>query len=170
MTFEIITEKNYNNVATIYEQGIATGNATFQKNSLTWEDWDKCHNKFCRIVGIENNEIVGWAALTPVSNRNVYKGVAEVSVYVATNHRGKGFGKKLLEELILLSEQNELWTLQAGIFPENSASIKLHEYCGFRIIGIREKIGKMNDVWRDNLFLERRSKTIVVDNKKYLIK
>jgi phosphinothricin acetyltransferase len=111
-------------------------------------------------VAVENKEVLGWAALTPVSGRCVYAGVAEVSVYVAEKARGKGVGKKLLAALVTESEKHELWTLQAGIFPENEASIQLHIKSGFRMIGTRERIGKMNGEWRDTALLERRSKLI----------
>jgi L-amino acid N-acyltransferase YncA len=147
-------------VKRIYEEGIATGNATFQTSAPSWEEWNKDHLTTARFIAVDNHEILGWAALTPVSGRCVYAGVAEVSVYVAALARSKGVGKKLLEALINASEQNNLWTLQAGIFPENTASIKLHEANGFRIIGTREKIGKMNGVWRDTVLLERRSKVV----------
>ncbi len=154
---------DYEQVAQIYQQGIATGNATFQQDIPTWEDWDESHLKNCRTVGIMDNKVVGWAALTAVSSRCVYAGVAEVSVYVATNYRGLKIGTKLLEYLIEESEASNIWTLQAGIFPENIASIKIHEQLGFRIVGKREKIGKMNGKWRDTLLLERRSVKIGVE-------
>ena len=154
---------DYEQVAQIYQEGIATGNATFQQDIPTWKDWDESHLKNCRTVGILDNKIVGWAALTPVSSRCVYAGVAEVSVYVATNYRGLKIGTKLLEYLIEESEVSNIWTLQAGIFPENIASIKMHEQLGFRIVGIREKIGKMNGKWRDTFLLERRSKKIGIE-------
>ena len=154
---------DYEQVAQIYRQGIATGNATFQQDIPTWEDWDESHLKNCRTVGIMDNKIVGWAALTAVSSRCVYAGVAEVSVYVANNYRGLKIGTKLLEYLIEESEASNIWTLQAGIFPENIASIKIHELLGFRIVGKREKIGKMNGKWRDTFLLERRSVKIGVE-------
>jgi len=154
---------DYEQVAQIYQQGIATGNATFQQDIPTWEDWDESHLKSCRTVGIMDNKIVGWAALTAVSSRCVYAGVAELRVYVATNYRGLKIGTKLLEYLIEESEASNIWTLQAGIFPENIASIKIHEQLGFRIVGKREKIGKMNGKWRDTLLLERRSEKIGVE-------
>ena len=154
---------DYEQVAQIYQQGIDTGNATFQQDIPTWEDWDESHLKNCRTVGIMDNKVVGWAALTAVSSRCVYAGVAEVSVYVATNYRGLKIGTKLLEYQIEESEASNIWTLQAGIFPENIASIKLHEQLGFRIVGKREKIGKMNGKWRDTLLLERRSEKIGVE-------
>jgi L-amino acid N-acyltransferase YncA len=144
-------------VKNVYEEGIATGNATFATTVPEWEEWDASYVKTARLVAVENNEVLGWAALTPVSGRCVYAGVGEVSVYVAAAARGKGIGKKLLQSLIEESEKNNFWTLQAGIFPENKASVKIHEEGGFRIIGSREKIGEMGGVWRDTLLLERRS-------------
>ncbi len=157
MVFEQITEQNYPFVQSIYEEGIATENATFQTKASSWEEWNKSHSSHSRLLANVNNEYVGWAALSPVSSRCVYEGVAEVSVYVGSQHRNKGYGVMLLNKLIQASEENGIWTLQSGIFPENKSSIKIHEACGFRIIGTREKIGKMNGIWRDNLFLERRS-------------
>ncbi|MDE3143462.1 MAG: N-acetyltransferase [Bacteroidota bacterium] len=159
---QIITmlPQHWEAVKKIYEEGIATGNATFQTNAPSWKEWNESHVTNSRLVAIENDEILGWAAITAVSGRCVYAGVGEVSVYVSANARGKGVGKLLLQSLIDESEKNNFWTLQAGIFPENIPSIKIHEACGFRIIGKRERIGKMNDVWRDTLLLERRS-TIV---------
>jgi len=144
-------------VKTIYEDGIATGNASFQTSAPSWEEWNNDHIIHSRFIAVENGAVLGWAALTPVSGRCVYAGVAEVSVYVSPASQGKGVGKALLNALIESSEANGFWTLQAGIFPENKASVRLHESCGFRIIGAREKIGKMNGVWRDTLLLERRS-------------
>jgi L-amino acid N-acyltransferase YncA len=144
-------------VKTIYEQGIATGNATFQSGAPTWEEWDAAHAPLPRLVATENGTVLGWAALTPVSGRCVYAGVGEVSVYVHNRARGKGLGKQLLQQLITASEENNYWTLQAGLFPENTASLAIHHACGFRTIGTRERIGKMNGVWRDTVLLERRS-------------
>jgi phosphinothricin acetyltransferase len=135
---------HYNAVKEIYEHGIATGNATFQMEAPSWEEWDKSHLPTCRLAVVDKDEnVLGWAALTPVSGRCVYAGVAEVSVYIHPRNQGMGVGKKLLEELILQSEKNNLWTLQAGIFPENIPSLNLHEQLDFRKIGYREKIGKM---------------------------
>jgi len=150
-------------VKRIYEEGIGTGDATFQTAAPEWGEWNSSHLQTCRLIVVENDKILGWAALTPVSDRCVYAGVAEVSVYIAEAARGKGMGKQLLRALINESEQHNLWTLQAGIFPENISSIKIHEACGFRIIGKRERIGKMNGIWRDTILLERRSNTVGID-------
>lgn len=157
MTIQPMTTNHGNQVLAIYEAGIATGNATFQTASPSWEEWDQSHLKNCRLVAIENDQVLGWAALTAVSSRCVYAGVAEVSIYVAPDVQGKRIGRQLLETLILESEQNNFWTLQAGIFPENTGSLRIHELCGFRIVGRRERIGKMGNAWRDTLLLERRS-------------
>jgi L-amino acid N-acyltransferase YncA len=156
-------EMDYPAVKEIYELGIATGNATFQTEAPAWEAWDNDHLKTCRLLSTdEHGKVMGWAALTPVSGRCVYAGVAEVSVYVHPQFHGKGVGRELLEALIRESEKENVWTLQAGIFPENKASLRVHEQCGFRQVGYREKIGKMKNVWRDTVLLERRSKTIGV--------
>lgn len=144
-------------VAEIYQKGIETGNATFQTSVPNWEEWDAAHLKNGRFVAEIDGEIAGWAALTPVSGRCVYAGVAEVSVYVSPLFFRKKIGSRLLEKLVLQSEADGLWTLQAGIFPENTASLKIHESAGFRRVGFREKIGKMGGVWRDTVLLERRS-------------
>jgi phosphinothricin acetyltransferase len=160
ITISTMLPQHWEAVKTIYEQGIATGNATFQTAAPSYQSWDEAHIKTCRLVATLNNEIVGWAALSAVSSRCVYEGVAEVSVYIATNARGKNIGSMLLQELITQSEQNNFWTLQSGIFPENKASIALHEKHGFRILGYREKIGKMGNLWRDTVIMERRSKTV----------
>lgn len=150
---------HWESVKQIYAEGIASGNATFQTAIPTWIEWDEAHVKNSRLIAVEDTEVLGWAALTPVSGRCVYAGVGEVSVYVSEKTRGRGVGKKLLNALINESEKNNFWTLQAGIFPENFASIKIHEVCGFRIIGSREKIGQMNGQWRDTLLLEKRSQS-----------
>jgi len=147
-------------VREIYREGIATGNATFATDLPDWEKWNSAHLQDCRLVACKRDQVLGWAALSPVSARRVYAGVAEVSVYVAAAARGKGVGKSLLNALIQESEANGIWTLQAGIFPQNSASIALHKSCGFRKVGVRRRIGKLRDTWRDVLLLERRSTTI----------
>ena len=160
MTIRKMLPTDWDAVAKIYKEGIATGFATFETEVPQWENWDRAHTQHCRFVMTKSNEILGWAALSPVSSRCVYGGVAEVSVYVAGNARGKGVGKQLLFSLISESEKQGIWTLQAGIFPENSASIELHKKMGFRLIGVRERIGKLGDTWQDNIILERRSKKI----------
>ena len=160
-------------VREIYREGIVTGNATFETELPEWEKWDSNHRKDCRLVALEPFEkdsefviplekvtVIGWAALSPISGRLVYRGVAEVSVYVAAAARGRGVGKALLRALVGESERNEIWTLQAGIFPENTASISLHKSCGFREVGVRRRIGQLGDVWRDVLLLERRSANV----------
>ncbi len=149
-------------VRAIYLEGIATCNATFETAAPEWERWDAAHLPVCRLIAREHASALGWAALSPVSSRQVYSGVAEVSVYVAASVRGKGVGRQLLSALVEASEQENIWTLQAGIFPENHASIHLHQKCGFRIVGARERIGCLAGVWRDVVQMERRSKSVGV--------
>ena len=151
---------DWEQVRSIYLEGIATGHATFETTAPSWEKWDAGHLQIVRLVARDQSIVLGWAALSPVSSRCVYGGVAEVSVYVGKNGRGQGIGRALLESLIEESEQNGIWMLQAGVFPENMASINLHLRCGFREVGRRERIGKLNGVWRDTLLLERRSKSV----------
>ena len=161
---ESLYRSHWHEVSKIYKLGIDTGNATFETQTPTWENWDNTHVKPCRFIASLDAKIVGWAALSLVSNRCVYGGVAEVSVYVDSIYNGNGIGTKLLQKLIVESEEEGFWTLQSGIFPENGASIQLHKKLGFREIGFREKIGKMkNGLWRDNIILERRSKTIGIN-------
>ena len=160
---KLLLPEHWEMVKQIYESGIATGIATFETSTPSWEKWDLGHLRFGRFVACMNEEVVGWAALSPVSNRCVYGGVAEVSVYVGSAQRGKGVGKLLLKQLITESEENDIWTLQAGIFTDNVASVKLHESVGFRVIGYREKIGKLRDKWKDNFLLERRSKIVGIE-------
>jgi L-amino acid N-acyltransferase YncA len=160
MQIKNIEQENFHQVAEIYKQGLDTGIATFQNDIPDWENWDKNHLPNCRIAAFEGNEMAGWAAITPVSSRCVYAGVGEVSIYIAANFRGKGVGEFLLNQLIKESEQAGLWTLQSGIFAENIGSIKLHQKCGFRQIGYREKIGQKDGVWKDTIFMERRSKIV----------
>ena len=157
MKIEMMIDDHWPDVRKIYEQGIATRNATFQTLAPSWEEWDKAHSSEVRLVAVINQQVVGWAAISPVSTRYVYRGVAEVSVYVNSDFRGNGVGFKLLQALIHLSEEKGFWTLQAGIFPENIASLKIHENLGFRVVGTREKIGKMEETWRNTMLLERRS-------------
>ena len=161
MTYNNMLDQDWESVKEIYAQGIATGNATFQQEVPGWDEWNKSHLQFGRIVARdETGTITGWAALSPVSSRCVYSGVAEVSIYVAAAHAGKQIGTGLLHNLISESESKGIWTLQAGIFPENKGSIRIHEKCGFRMVGYRERIGQMNGLWRDTVLFERRSKAI----------
>jgi L-amino acid N-acyltransferase YncA len=146
-------------VAAIYEDGISTGNATFETGVPSWEAWDAAHSEH-RLVAELDGRVAGWAALSPYSDRCCYRGVAEDSVYVASWAQGQGVGRALLERLIVLSDAAGIWTLQAGIFPENKASLRLHLGCGFRLVGVRERIGELNGVWRDVLLLERRSEVV----------
>jgi L-amino acid N-acyltransferase YncA len=156
-TIEAMRLNDWPAVEKIYLEGIAEGNATFETKSPGWEKWNAGHHTHSRLVARAGDRIAGWAALSPVSSRQVYRGVAEVSIYVAESVRGKGIGKALLAELIHHSEQNGMWTLQAGIFPENVASIALHKSFGFREVGVRERIGQLGDRWRNTVLLERRS-------------
>ena len=159
---DIVVEKMKDNywpiVKSIYEEGIPTGDATFETEAPDWEKWNESHLIDCRFVGKSANKVVGWIALSPVSGRCVYQGVAEVSLYVKESSRGRGIGKILLKAAIEESEPIGIWTLQSGTFPENTASIALQKSCGFREVGVREKIGCMNGRWRDVILMERRSK------------
>ena len=146
-------------VCDIYEEGIRGANATFETESPSWEVWDAAHPEL-RLVAEREGVVVGWAALSPASGRCCYRGVGDVSVYVAGVARGAGIGRGLLGELVARSEQAGYWTLTAGVFPENEASLRLHEACGFRKIGVRERIGELDGVWRDVILLERRSNVI----------
>ena len=156
-------ESDWTAVSAIYAEGIQTGYATFETSVPSYEEWNSNHLSSCRFVAERNGQVVGWAALSPVSGRCVYGGVGEVSVYVDSKQHGLGIGKVLMKHLILNSEKEGLWTLQSGIFPENTGSIKLHEKVGFRKIGYREKVGKLNGEWKDNLLFERRSKIVGLD-------
>ena len=160
---EEMKDESWKAVQRIYNAGIATKNATFQTEAPEWEVWDQSHRKDCRLIAKIDNLVAGWAALSNVSNRCVYAGVAEVSIYIDPAFRGRGIGDQLMKQLITGSEKHGIWTLQAGIFPENKASIALHLKNGFRILGIREKIGKMEFVWRDTVMLERRSKVVGIE-------
>lgn len=151
---------DWESVRCIYLEGIVTGQASFETEAPTWEQWNHAHLPAPRLVALANEKVLGWAALSAVSARLVYAGVAEVSVYVSSEMRGQGIGAALLDRLVKESEKSGIWTLQASIFPENVASISLHQSCGFREVGIRERIGKMKGIWRDTVLLERRSKLV----------
>lgn len=174
MTITNLLAGHWPAVKAIYEEGIATGNATFQTEAPEWAYWNAAHLPHSRLVALseprpvvpsdpapisppEPGRVIGWAALSPVSARAVYAGVAEVSVYIAGGQRGRKIGECLLAQLIAESEQHGIWTLQASIFPENIASLRIHARCGFRQVGYRERIGQMHGVWRDTVLVERRS-------------
>jgi L-amino acid N-acyltransferase YncA len=160
MNIDAMTASDWPAVRTIYLEGIVTGQATFETEAPDWAEWDQDHLAGCRLVARQNGQVMGWAALSPVSGRCVYGGVAEVSVYIAASARGQGLGRRLLQALIDESERTGLWTLQAGIFPENKASLAVHKRCGFREVGYREHLGQMHGVWRDVVLLERRSRIV----------
>ena len=153
-------KSDFPSVKDIYQQGIDTGDATFQEQAKGYDDWNESLLPNCRLVAENNGQVIGWAALSSASNRCVYSGIAEVSVYVSSNSQGSGVGNSLLDALIKASEEEGIWTLQAGIFPENKASIHIHSKNGFKVLGIREKLGQMNGIWRDIVFMERRSKLV----------
>jgi phosphinothricin acetyltransferase len=155
-----LTAEDWSHVRAIYADGIAGGNATFETGVPAWDDWDARHTTDCRLAARVDGIVAGWAALSPVSRRDAYRGVAEVSVYVARDAQGKGVGRKLLEGLIAASEHAGYWTLQASVFPENVATLRLHARCGFREVGRRERIARHHGRWRDTLLLERRSSVI----------
>jgi len=152
-----MSKSDWQQVRAIYIEGIATANATFETESPSWDEWDRKHHAFARLVARDGDYIHGWVALGPVSSRAVYAGVADESIYIRASSRGKGIGLALLRAAIEESEENRIWTLQAGIFPENIASIALHTKCGFREVGRRERIGCMQGIWRDVILFERRS-------------
>jgi len=151
-----LTEDDWTAVAEIYWDGIRDGLATFETEVPSWETWNAAHLADHRVVAERLGEVVGWAALSPASARRCYAGVAENSVYVAREARGLGIGRRLLEALIATAEAAGIWTIQTSIFPENRASLALHERCGFRVVGSRERIGKRDGIWRDTVFLELR--------------
>lgn len=163
VTIRQMAASDWPTVSEIYAQGIETGFATFETELPSYNTWNKNHIATCRFVAEKSEKVAAWAALSPVSGRCVYGGIGEVSVYVGKKYRGMGIGKLLMKHLILESEKQGLWTLQAGIFPENKGSIKLHEIVGFRKIGFREKVGKLHGEWKDNLLFERRSKKVGLD-------
>jgi L-amino acid N-acyltransferase YncA len=156
MTVRELRPEDWPAVRAIYEEGIRGGDATFETEPLSLEAWAAAHPKL-RLVAERDGAVVGWAAISPASSRHCYRGVGEVSVYVAASVQGAGIGRQLLERLVELSEQAGYWTLNAGVFPENEASLRLHTSCGFREVGLRERLGESGGVWRDVILLERRS-------------
>jgi phosphinothricin acetyltransferase len=154
---DALTPSDWERVRAIYQEGIATGQATFEVEAPSWEEWDAGHHPFGRLAARRDGLLVGWAALSPVSRRRCYAGVAEVSVYVGAEHRGRGVGRALLAAVIAESERHGIWTLQGAAFPENEASLALQRSCGFRVVGRRERIARLHGVWRDTLLTERRS-------------
>ncbi|WP_163193497.1 GNAT family N-acetyltransferase [Clostridium thermarum] len=161
---EAMRDSDWDQVKSIYLEGIKTGIATFQSEAPSWEEWNKGHLQTCRLVARKENDIMGWVALSPTSSRNCYAGVVEVSIYVGEGYKGQGVGTALLQNLIQQSEENGIWTLHCAIIRENVASMALHKKCGFREIGIREKVAKMSDgKWHDVVLMERRSKVVGVD-------
>jgi len=157
---EVLREEHWADVARIYAEGIETGDATFEGSVPTWDEWSRAHLPLHRLVALRNGRVIGWTAASAVSDRCVFGGVVESSVYVARDYRGQGIGHALLEALIESTEAADIWTVQAGIFPENLASLALHERAGFEVIGRRRRLGKLNGVWRDVLLLERRSESV----------
>ena len=160
LTIEAMTPDDGEAVRAIYREGIVTGNATFEIDAPEWETWDRGRRNDCRLVARSEGHVVGWATLSTVSSRPAYAGVAEVSLYVAASARGRGVGTALMTALIEASERAGLWTLQGSIFPENAASLALVQGFGFRVVGLREKIGCLNGVWRDTFLVERRSRVV----------
>jgi phosphinothricin acetyltransferase len=161
-TITPMLDADWPHVRAIYRDGIATGNATFETDAPPWEEWDRTHRREGRLVARAGDQVLGWVALGPASRRRAYAGVADVSLYVAAAARGHGVGTALLRAAIEAAERAGIWTIQAGVFPENAASLAVHRACGFREVGRRERFGCMNGVWRDVLLLERRSRMVGV--------
>jgi phosphinothricin acetyltransferase len=159
-SLEAMTSADWEQVRSVYLDGIAGGQATFETEAPSWDQWDAAHHAFARLVARAGNRVVGWAALSPVSRRRCYAGVAEVSVYVARDWQGRGLGRQLLEAVIRESERHGIWTLQGATFPENEASLRLQRRCGFREIGRRERVAQLHGVWRDTILTERRSAVV----------
>jgi phosphinothricin acetyltransferase len=153
-----MTAQDSARVLEIYKMGLETRNATFETNVPSWSDWDSNHISHSRFVYVDNDKILGWVALSPYSKRLVYRGVAEVSIYVDTHAHRKGIGSSLMDQVIKSSEEQGIWTLCSSVFSTNTATLKLHEKFGFRVIGFREKIARLDDTWKDTILLERRSK------------
>ena len=160
MELEPMRPEDWPAVRAIYEAGVATGNATFETTAPDWPAWDAAHLSDHRLVARDGGRVVGWTALALVSDRCVYAGVAENSIYVAPDAQGYGVGRALLTAVVASAERGGIWTVQTGIFPENQASVRLHQACGFRVVGVRERLGRLHGRWRDVLLLERRSPVI----------
>lgn len=160
VTIVPLEPRHWEAVRGIFQEGIEAGFATFEGSPPDWRGWDAAHRPDCRLVAVADETVVGWAALSPVSGRAAYAGVAEVSVYVGRGHQGRGIGRALLDALIAASEAAGIWTLQAVVFPQNAASIALHQGAGFRIVGQRERIARLRGAWQDTILLERRSPTL----------
>ena len=163
LVIEPMSPADWEQVRAIYEEGIRAGNATFETSAPDWEQWDKGHLPFCRLVARNSGAVVGWAALSPVSARKAYAGVAEASIYVSQSAQGRGIGTALQEELTRQSEAHGIWTLQAVVFAENTASLALLKKSGFREVGRRERISQLDGRWRDTILLERRSPAVGKD-------
>jgi phosphinothricin acetyltransferase len=160
---DCLTADDWPQVRVIYQQGIDTAQATFETEAPEWEQWDAAHLRPCRLAARSDGRLIGWAALSPVSRRRCYAGVAEVSVYIGSDARGQGVGRALLQALVAESEGHGFWTLQGATFAENAASLRLQASCGFRIVGRRERIGQLNGVWRSTVLTERRSAVVGVE-------
>ena len=169
ITIRPLVKNDWNSVSKIYAEGLATGIASFETEIPDWEEWNSKYIESCRIIAEKDNQVAGFAVLSLVSKRDVYKGVAEVTLYIGKDFRGQHIGETLLNALITESENNGFWTLNAAIFSENIASINLHKKCGFRVVGIREKLGQRHGKWHDNYLLEKRSKKTGIDMKNILV-
>jgi L-amino acid N-acyltransferase YncA len=163
MLIDEMAASDWEQVRAIYMEGIATGLATFEITAPEWEEWDRGHLPFGRLAARREGTLLGWTALSAVSRRPCYAGVAEVSTYVAASARGQGIGRRLLDAVIAVAEAHGIWTLQGSTFPENSASLRLQALCGFRIVGRRERIGRLGGQWRDTVLTERRSTQVGSD-------
>jgi L-amino acid N-acyltransferase YncA len=163
MLIDEMAAADWEQVRAIYMQGIATGLATFETTATDWEEWDRSHLAFGRLAARREDALLGWTALSPVSRRPCYAGVAEVSTYVAEAARGQGIGRRLLNAVIAVAEVHGIWTLQGSTFPENAASLRMQALCGFRIVGRRERIGRLGGCWRDTVLTERRSTQVGTD-------
>jgi len=160
MDFVPIVQENFSQVLFIYKEGLETGMATFETQLPSWEKWNEGHHRFCRWALMDRDTMKGWGALSPVSKRSVYKGVAELSIYISAHSRGQGVGSSLMQKLITDSESHGIWTIQSGIFRQNEGSIRLHSKHGFRTIGYRERVAQRDGIWHDNVLMERRSQII----------